>query len=78
MFEDLPNYEIGKDIGRGSFASVYKAIDSSGNIVAIKAVEKDRLNTKLAENLDTEISILREISNTNIVNLLEIKVFQFN
>ena len=75
MFEDLPNYKIGKEIGRGSFAAVYKAIDNLGNVVAIKAVEKEKLNIKLAENLETEISVLQEISNVNIVNLLEIKVF---
>ncbi len=42
--------------------------------MAIKAVSLSKLNKKLAENLASEISILKEIDHPNIVKLYEIQV----
>ncbi|KAH9247717.1 hypothetical protein BASA84_000132 [Batrachochytrium salamandrivorans] len=69
----IGDFAIGTEIGRGSFATVYKAVHlPSATSVAIKSVSRAKLNRKLAENLETEIRILREIHHPNIVQLLDI------
>ncbi|KND04221.1 ULK/ULK protein kinase [Spizellomyces punctatus DAOM BR117] len=67
------DYIIGHEIGRGSFATVYmgKSI-SSGQPVAVKSVSRDKLNRKLAENLEGEIKILKGIQHEHVVALLDI------
>ncbi|CDK24561.1 unnamed protein product [Kuraishia capsulata CBS 1993] len=65
---------VGPEIGRGSFANVYKGYDRVTNQpVAIKSVIKSRLknNKKLIENLEIEISILKNMKHPHIVGLLE-------
>ncbi|KAG0675918.1 Serine/threonine-protein kinase [Pichia californica] len=64
------------EIGRGSFANVYKGTDlncnSNDNTVAIKSVFRSRLkNQKLITNLEIEIKILRNLKNPHIVSLLD-------
>ncbi|CAN0039548.1 unnamed protein product, partial [Phaeothamnion confervicola] len=44
-----------------------------GEEVAIKAIRRERLNRKLQENLECEISILRNFRHPNIVELYDIK-----
>ncbi|GAA5898446.1 serine/threonine protein kinase ATG1 [Sporobolomyces salmoneus] len=63
-------YLIGEEIGRGSFATVYKGERyDNGAAVAIKSVIRSKLTTKLLENLESEISILKRITHRNIVEL---------
>ncbi|GAA6042868.1 hypothetical protein JCM8097_007200 [Rhodosporidiobolus ruineniae] len=63
-------YLIGDEIGRGSFATVYRGerFDTHG-AVAIKSVIRSKLTVKLLENLESEISILKRITHRNIVEL---------
>ncbi|GAA5844785.1 hypothetical protein JCM9279_002919 [Rhodotorula babjevae] len=63
-------YAIAEEIGRGSFATVYRGErqDTRG-AVAIKSVIRSKLTTKLLENLESEISILKRITHRNIVEL---------
>ncbi|GAA6004273.1 serine/threonine protein kinase ATG1 [Rhodotorula paludigena] len=63
-------YTIADEIGRGSFATVYRGerLDSRAP-VAIKSVIRSKLTTKLLENLESEISILKRIRHRNIVEL---------
>ncbi|KAI8620655.1 hypothetical protein BC830DRAFT_1225209 [Chytriomyces sp. MP71] len=63
---------IGDEIGRGSFATVFVGFDAAGGKVAVKSVARNKLNRKLAENLESEIRILKDISHPNIVALVEI------
>ncbi|KAJ3060455.1 Serine/threonine-protein kinase, partial [Quaeritorhiza haematococci] len=64
---------VGQEIGRGSFANVYLARSpSSGRLVAVKSVLREKLNRKLAENLESEIAILKRIQHDHIVGLLDI------
>ena len=70
---DLTGYSNVQQIGQGSFATVYSATNNKREQVAIKVIEKNKLNKKLAENLETEISILKEIKNENITQLYEIE-----
>lgn len=65
-------YRVGAEIGRGSFASVYKGQHISSRApVAIKSVQLARLNKKLLENLEHEITILKKLSHPHIVALID-------
>jgi serine/threonine-protein kinase ULK/ATG1 len=44
------------------------------HIVAIKAVKRDKLSTKLFENLQSEIQILKSLSHRHITKLIDIVV----
>lgn len=72
-------YTLTREIGKGSFAVVFQArhrevdgtASSSSARVAIKIVTRRRLTTKLQENLEGEISILRTVRHANIVELID-------
>ncbi|KAH3901635.1 related to Serine/threonine-protein kinase ATG1 [Saccharomycodes ludwigii] len=70
-------YTIDNEIGRGSFATVYKGYinhpdSKKRKTVAIKAVSKSALqNKKLLDNLEVEIAILKKIKNPHIVSLID-------
>ncbi|AOA62191.1 Serine/threonine-protein kinase [Komagataella phaffii CBS 7435] len=69
----IGDYVVGAEIGRGSFANVYKGYNSKTQVsVAIKSVIKSRLrNKKLIENLEVEISILKNLKHPHVVALLD-------
>lgn len=78
-------YYMDNEIGKGSFATVYKGHvihkdgdgdnedDDGHNLqVAIKAVPRSKLkNKKLLENLEIEIAILKKIKHPHIVSLID-------
>ncbi|CAR29877.1 ZYRO0G19074p [Zygosaccharomyces rouxii] len=67
-------YTMEKEIGRGSFAMVFKGYRSSDRSehIAIKAVSRSKLkNKKLLENLEIEIAILKKIKHPHIVGLMD-------
>ncbi|EPS43114.1 hypothetical protein H072_2962 [Dactylellina haptotyla CBS 200.50] len=65
-------FRIGKEIGRGSFATVYQGVHSqTKSLVAIKSVLRSKLNRKLLENLESEIQILKTLDHPHIVALLD-------
>lgn len=66
-------YVIGPEIGKGSFATVYKCVNSKTHQpVAIKSVVRSKLKSKkLIENLEIEISILKSMKHPHIVGLLD-------
>ncbi|SGZ51570.1 CIC11C00000004579 [Sungouiella intermedia] len=67
------SYTIGPEIGKGSFATVYKCTNNKTHqAVAIKSVERSKLRSKkLLENLEIEISILKSTKHPHIVALLD-------
>jgi serine/threonine-protein kinase ULK/ATG1 len=69
----IGQYKVGAEIGRGSFANVYKGINlDTRTPVAIKSVVRSLLkNKKLLENLEIEISILKDLKHPHIVELLD-------
>ncbi|KAL8950008.1 MAG: hypothetical protein Q9222_003932 [Ikaeria aurantiellina] len=61
-----------EEIGKGSFATVYKATYSKKpGFVAIKSVDMHKLNKKLKENLYSEIHILKRLHHPHIVALID-------
>ncbi|GHJ86785.1 hypothetical protein NliqN6_3187 [Naganishia liquefaciens] len=65
-------YILGSEIGKGSFATVYKGyIHKTREPVAIKAVSRGKLTPKLLENLEGEINIMKACIHRNVVALRE-------
>jgi len=63
-------YILGKELGRGSFATVFLADhEKTGEKKAVKKIDRSRLSPKLLQNLESEISILRDFQHENIVKL---------
>lgn len=74
---DFPDFQFDQScrIGSGSFATVYSGqLKATGEPVAVKAVEMRKLNKKLQQNLQTEISIMRDHDHVNLVKLHEVEV----
>ncbi|KIK96084.1 hypothetical protein PAXRUDRAFT_826357 [Paxillus rubicundulus Ve08.2h10] len=66
-------YVIVSDIGKGSFATVYKGYhEETHQQVAIKSVRRDILTAKLLDNLQSEIEILKSLSHRHITRLIDI------
>jgi len=92
--EEVLPYIVVAEIGKGSFATVYKGYHSvspsptrltrltsskpfcqeTHKQVAIKTVSRRKLTTKLFENLQSEIEILKALSHRHITRLLDIVV----
>ncbi|KAH7523971.1 CBL-interacting serine/threonine-protein kinase 5 [Ziziphus jujuba] len=67
-------YEIGRLLGKGTFAKVYygKVVDS-GEGVAIKVINKDQVKKEgMMEQIKREISVMRMVRHPNIVELKEV------
>ena len=62
-----------KQIGRGSFAVVWRARHVTTRAkVAVKEIQLEKLNRKLRESLESEISVLRRSRHDNIIKLHDI------
>ncbi|RDB17199.1 Serine/threonine-protein kinase ATG1 [Hypsizygus marmoreus] len=71
--EEVRPYVIVGDIGKGSFATVYKGYhEETRQQVAIKTVKRDILTAKLFDNLQSEIQILKSLSHRHITKLIDI------
>ncbi|KAL3640670.1 hypothetical protein CASFOL_015638 [Castilleja foliolosa] len=69
-YQMVGDYMMGKQIGSGSFSTVWHARHRvHGNEVAIKEIVTSRLNPKLQESLKSEIFILKKINHPNIIGL---------
>jgi serine/threonine/tyrosine protein kinase RAD53 len=78
------HYDLGNEIGKGSFASVYKAMHrQSGQWYAVKMIQADKIrknpatqtslvgDARKATAFAREISILEQLSHPNICRLKE-------
>ncbi|KAL4427734.1 hypothetical protein ABPG75_001832 [Micractinium tetrahymenae] len=66
-------WALSTHIGAGSFAIVWRArhVDT-GAEAAIKEINLSKLNSKLRQSLESEVSILKRVRHGNIVTLLEV------
>ena len=61
-----------KRIGKGSFSTVYKGIDSdTGKVCAVKEINLDNLDKHL-DNIKKETNLLRKLNHRNIVKLYDV------
>ncbi|XP_023524208.1 CBL-interacting serine/threonine-protein kinase 5-like [Cucurbita pepo subsp. pepo] len=67
-------YEIGKLLGKGTFAKVYYGKElESGESVAIKVLNKNQVRKEgMMEQIKREISVMRLVRHPNIVELREV------
>lgn len=67
-------YEMGKLLGQGTFAKVYKGKNlETHEIVAIKVIHKDQVKKQgLMEQIKREISVMHLVKHPNIVELKEV------
>jgi serine/threonine protein kinase len=71
----MERYEMGKMLGRGSFAKVYQARNvASSEEVAIKVMDKDHLAKSGAaqQQIMSEIQVMRRARHPNVVRLHEV------
>merc|ERR1719411_1526130 len=66
-------YDLGKEIGVGSFACVNECIRKSDSMqCAVKIMDKRYLSHKEMHGLRDEITILRSVSHPNIIRLMDV------
>ncbi|KDD73303.1 protein kinase [Helicosporidium sp. ATCC 50920] len=67
------DWEVESHLGVGSFAVVWRARHRvTGQEAAIKEIQLSKLNSKLRQSLESEVSIMQRIRHPNIVQLLEV------
>jgi len=69
----MENYDIGQVLGRGGFATVYRARNrSSGKEVAVKMLDKERMaEAGMTERVVAEVKLHWRLRHLNVVQLLE-------
>lgn len=68
----LGDYEILKAIGKGKFATVYRAVRrSDGATVALKRINVDMIDEKSREKCLKEIKLLQSLDHQNIIKYLD-------
>ncbi|KAI5118367.1 hypothetical protein M0805_004339 [Coniferiporia weirii] len=71
--EELRPYVLSGELGKGSFATVYKGYnENTKEQVAVKTVSRSSLSSKLLDNLQSEIDILKSLSHRHITKLMDI------
>ncbi|XP_073300980.1 CBL-interacting serine/threonine-protein kinase 20 [Primulina huaijiensis] len=70
----MHRYEMGKLLGKGTFAKVYHARNlKTGESVAIKIIDKEKIvKVGLIDQIKREISVMRRIKHPNVVQLYEV------
>ncbi|CAL9106217.1 unnamed protein product [Musa textilis] len=71
----LGKYEMGRVLGKGTFAKVYHGRDlRTGESVAVKVIHKDKIcrESGMMEQIKREISVLRLVRHPNVVELREV------
>ena len=70
----MGRYKLGRLLGRGSFAKVYKAHNiSTGEFVAIKVFDKEAVHRSgTVEQVKREVDVMRRVHHPNVVRLHEV------
>ncbi len=69
---DISRFKQFEKIGDGAYGDVYKATDENGQVFALKKMRITIENEGMPSTVIREISILREFSHPNIVQLIDI------
>ena len=79
------HYDLGPELGRGSFAIVYKAMSkSTGQWYAVKIIQESRRTGRddashsSNVNLQREIAIMRQLKHPNICELKDVFICDNN
>ncbi|KAI6658113.1 Serine/threonine-protein kinase 33-like [Oopsacas minuta] len=66
-------YEVGREIGKGSYGNVFRATHKhTGLVCAVKVIQKDKADKRFNRFVDNELEILKFVKHRHIVALLEI------
>ncbi|XP_052203180.1 CBL-interacting protein kinase 5 [Diospyros lotus] len=70
----MGRYEIGKMLGKGTFAKVYHGRNiKSGQSVAVKVIDKEKvMKVGLIDQIKREISVMKLVRHPNVVQLHEV------
>nr|UOI39529.1 CBL-interacting protein kinase [Betula platyphylla] len=70
----MQKYELGRLLGQGTFAKVYRARNlKSGQNIAVKIIDKQKvLRVGLIDQIKREISVMRLVRHPNVVQLYEV------
>jgi len=70
----MGRYRLGRLLGCGTFAKVYKAHKvATGEAVAVKVLDKDAVHRSgMAEKVKTEVDVMRRVRHPNVVRLHEV------
>ena len=71
--QHLSHFTFIKVLGRGAWATVYQAVDDRNkNVVAVKVIAKQLMKDtpKLEELVKTEIRVLKECNNENVIGFV--------
>jgi hypothetical protein len=64
-------WKRGEILGQGAFGVVYLGLNvESGELMAVKQINNDELNTKELSSLENEINVLRSLKHPNIVRYI--------
>lgn len=67
----IEHYRVGEKLGKGAFATVFKALDSeSGDFVAIKRIRVDKIKSKQLMKLLAEGHLMEQLEHENVVKFL--------
>lgn len=67
MKEKIGEYRVLSKAGEGSFGKVYECLANDGSRVAVKEIDKSKLNEDLFEKLKTEAKISMDMNHQNII-----------
>ena len=66
-------YTFKEELGRGAFSIVKLAVEkNTGEKVAIKVIDKNKMSDQYKKNLQMETDILKKVDHTNIIKMIEI------
>ncbi len=74
----IGRYTLTRELGRGAFATVYKALDSHGSKFAIKQIAKARLTPKQYKALKEEVRVMHAMENENSIKMYGVMQSQKN
>jgi serine/threonine protein kinase len=73
MGKRIALYKLGRELGAGHYAKVRLGVHSVANgNVAIKIIDRSKLNTRSLRSLDREIAIMDTLNHPHIIKLFEV------